>query len=360
MKTSILHGVKSALVLILALTAVGGAQAATRTLSFATPDSPAGTKVQKVWEWWADRVNQQTDGTLKIKFYYMGSLVKLKDTEQAVSTGIADMGFMSPAYTPDALPLWYLENTHNGPSDQYVVAKAFHNVRERYQPLRDEEKRNNLKYIMNVSNGAQVYLSTTRPYFTPSDFKGDKVRMPGSTAKVAQLAGWDVTPVSLYFAQIYSAMSRGTIDGTTTYIPLIASFKQNEVGKYVVEPKLGQNSNVVMMNRHTWDSLTDSQKKVINGLEDELLVRTSHASMLEEAHQREALQNDPKYPLIFKTITEAQREQWTTGMALGDKEMVKKMSRWDKHAGELFELYKAEIGKVAKDVAENGYPWEQH
>ena len=359
MKNSTLHGMKTVLFLMLALTMASGAQAATRTLSFATPDSPSGTRIQKVWEWWAEQINQQTHGTLKIKFYYMGSLVKLKDAEQAVSTGIADIGFMSPAYTPDALPLWYLENTHNGPSNQYVVAKAFHDVRERYQPLREEEKHNNLKYIMNVSNGSQVFLSTTRPYLTPGDFKGDKVRMPGSTAKVAQLAGWDVTPVSLYFAQIYSAMSRGTIDGTTTYIPLIASFKQNEVGKYVVEPKLGQNSNVVMMNRNTWNSLTEDQRKVIDGLEDELLVRTAHASMQEEAHQREALQNDPKYPLVFKTLSEAQRQQWAKGMALGDKEMVKKMSRWDKHAGELFELYRTEIDKVAKDVAENGYPWER-
>lgn len=359
MKKSISRGLKKASIVLLATAFAAVAQAETRTLSFATPDSPNSTRVQQAWEWWADQVNKRTNGTLKIKFYYMGSLVKLSDTYKAVSSGIADIGFMSPAYTPDKLPLWYLANTHSGPSDQYVVAKAFRNVREKFKPLRVEEKRHNLKYIMNVSNGPQVYLSKTRPYLTPEHFNGDKVRMPGSTAKVARMAGWDVTPVSLYFSEIYSAMSRGTIDGTTTYIPLIASFKQNEVGKYVVEPRLGQNTNVVMMNLDTWKSLTDKQKAVIEGLDHELLLRTARASIQEEAHQRKALQEDPEYPLIFKTLTEEQRAQWMEGTRMGDQEMVKKMSRWNKHAKELFQLYKKEIRQVADQVAENGYPWEK-
>lgn len=329
-----------------------------RTLSFATARPPIETNMHEAWQWWSDEITTRTDGSVEIKFHYMQSLVKLKDAAQAVSAGIADIGYMSPAYTPDKLPLWYLENTRTGSSDQYVVTEAFRRIRENFEPLKEEEKRNNMKYIAHLSNGPQVLLSKIRPYITPDDFNGDKVRMPGTMAKVARMAGWNVAPVSLYFAEIYSAMGRGTIDGAMTYVPLIAPHSQNEVGKYVVEPNLGQNSNVVMMNLNTWNSLTKKEQAVINELQDELVVRLARASLEDEAYQREALQNDAKNPLEFKEITEQQRRQWEKGLKLGADEMVKKMSQWNDHAAELHKTYRAEIDKVEAEVKENGYPWE--
>lgn len=331
-----------------------------RTLSYAMSHPPSDTHVESVWKWWAQQIKERTGGSLEIKYYYMQSLVKLKDAAGAVSAGIADIAYISPAHSPDKMPLWYLENTRTGSGDQYVVAEALRRVRAKDAPLKKEEKRNNMKYIVHVSNGPQVFLSKSRPYLTPEDFNGDKVRMPGTIGKVAMMADWNVSPVSLPFPDIYSAMERGTIDGAMTYVPLIGPTSQNEVGKYVVEPNLGQNSNVVMMNLNTWNSLNQKQQAVIDGLQNPLLVKLARASIEDEAYQREALQNDPKYPLVFKTLTEEQRAEWAKGLQLGEEEMIKQMSRWSKHAAAFHHAYRAEIDKVEQEVKENGYPWEKH
>ncbi|ASK32903.1 C4-dicarboxylate ABC transporter substrate-binding protein (plasmid) [Alcanivorax sp. N3-2A] len=342
---------------VLLLSCVSAAQA--RTLSFAMSSPPSETRVNQVWEWWAGQVKEQSAGSLEIKYYWLQSLVKLKDVAGAVSSGIADIAFISPAHSPDKMPLWYLENTRTGSGDQYVVAEALRRVRNEDAPLKEEEKRNNMKYIVHVSNGPQVFLSKDRPYLTPEDFKGDKVRMPGTMAKVAMLADWNVSPVSLPFPDIYSAMERGTVDGAMTYVPLIGPNSQNEVGKYVVEPNLGQNCNVVMMNLNTWNSLDAKQQALIDGLQDELLVKLARASVEDEAHYRVSLQKDPKYPLEFRKINAQQRAEWAKGLALGADEMVKQMSRWSDHAAAFHKKFRAEIDKVEQEVARDGYPWDK-
>lgn len=330
-----------------------------RTLSFALSHPPSETHVNAVWEWWAQQIKERTEGSLEIKYYYMQSLVKLKDAAGAVTSGIADIAYISPAHSPDKMPLWYLENTRTGSGDQYVVAEALRRVRAKDEAIKDEEKRNEMKYIVHVSNGPQVFLSKKRPYLTPQDFQGDKVRMPGTIGKVARMADWNVSPVSLPFPDIYSAMERGTIDAAMTYVSLIGPNSQNEVGKYVVEPDLGQNSNVVMMNLNVWNSLEKNQQAVIENLRNEFMVKLARAALEDEADQRELLQKDPKHPLVFKTITDEQRGEWAEGLRLGEDEMIEQMSRWNKHAGDFHKAFRAEIDKVEKEVAENGYPWEQ-
>lgn len=343
---------------VLLVSAVLMVSAHARTLSYSTSRPPADTHFAKTIDWWADQIKTRTNGSLEVKIYYMGGLVKLSDAAEAVSAGVADIAYISPAYSPAMLPLWYLENTRTGSSDQYVVTEAFRRVREHFPALKREEKAANMHYITHVSNGPQVLLSNTRPYITPADFEGDKVRMPGSLAASAREANWDVSSVSLSFGDIYSAMGRGTIDGAMTYVPLIESYKHNEVGKYVVEPNLGQNSNVIMMNLDTWNSLLKEQQQVIEGLQRELTRRLAKANIKDEDEARTALQDHPKNPLKFYEITDEQRQIWAEGKIFGEEEMLERMSRFAPEARELHEAYMHEIQDVAQEVAQKGYPWE--
>lgn len=347
---------------VVALSAVALAAAATaaqaRTLSFALPSPPTETGMNKALQWWADEIKNRTEGSLDIKFYYMQSLVKFQDAGDAVSAGVADIAYISPLHSQTKMPLWYLGNTRVGSGDQYVVAEALRRVRDRFPPMHEEEKKNNMKYIVHVSNGPQVLLSKSRPYLTPADFKGDKVRMPGSLAHVARQVKWDVGPVSLPFPDIYSAMERGTVDGAMTYVPLIRPYSHNEVAKHVVEPRLGQNSNVIMMNLNTWNSLGEEEQKVIDDLQHELMLRLAKGNMDDEKRERELLQSDDKNPLVFHQLTAEQRQLWAQDLEHGAVEMVERMAKRNPKAREFHEAYMREIEKVEQEVAEKGYPWD--
>lgn len=339
------------------LTAATAVQA--RTLSYASARPPTDIANTRVLTWWADEIQNCTEGSIEIKFHYMGSLTKLSDALSAVSAGVADIAYVSAAYTAAKLPLWDLANTSYGSGDQYVATEAFRRVRERLPAIKAEEKANNLKYISHISNGGFVLVSSTRPYITPADFNGDKVRLPGTFSKIARVADWPVTVVSLHFADIYSALGRGTIDGAMAYAVTIPPHKLNEVVSYVVEPNVGQNTNSIFMNRDTWSSLSEETQQCFNGLQDELLLRLAKETVADENKFRQTLQNHPTDPLEFYSLEGEHRQVWINAFEAGSDIAVDEASQFTDSAQRLVELYREELEEVEEEVENKGYPWKR-
>ncbi|NIV37920.1 MAG: twin-arginine translocation pathway signal protein, partial [Anaerolineae bacterium] len=50
-------------------------------------------------------IEERTDGRLKLQLYEAGALFKAKETFNAVSRGILEMGTISPAYAQDKVSL---------------------------------------------------------------------------------------------------------------------------------------------------------------------------------------------------------------------------------------------------------------
>jgi TRAP-type C4-dicarboxylate transport system substrate-binding protein len=334
----------------------GSAQA--RTLSYASSSPPTDTGINLALKWWADELSKRTDGELEVEVHYMGSLVKLKDAVGGVSAGLADMAYVIPAYSQSRMPLHYLSTTGIGPGDQYAANEAWSRMYERFPQLEAELERNNMVYLSNYSIGPSVLLSKDKPYYTPSDFEGDKVRLASKWARAARLEGWNVTSVNLTFPDIYSALERGTIDGAQSYLNYVQPYKHHEVANHVVEPNIGQQTNIVVMNKRTYDSLTEKQQQVIEDLKDEWLVRFAEGDIQDNKDARRELENDPDYPTQVHELSEEQRQQWSEAMQASEEAHIEQVMRRDDAARELFEAYQAEIEKVVAEIEQNGYPWE--
>lgn len=329
-----------------------------RTLSYASASPPTDSGVNEALRWWADELKERTDGELEVNIHYMGSLVKLKDAVGGVSSGLADMGYVIPAYSQSRMPLHYLSSTGIGPGDQYAANEAWSHMYDRFPELQAELDRNNMVYLSNFSIGPGVLLSKDKPYLTPADFDGDKVRLASKWARAAQLANWNVTNVNLTFPDIYSALERGTIDGAQSYLNNVKPYKHNEVANYLVEPDIGQQTNMVVMNKRTYESLSEEQQQVIEDLKDEWLVRFARGDIEDNQDARRELEQDPDYPTDVIELTEAQRQQWAGPLRKAEQAHIESMQKRDDTARDLFEAYQAEIRKIAAEVEENGYPWE--
>lgn len=333
-------------------------QVQARTLSFASASPPSETGVNQALRWWADELEERTDGDLEVEIHYMGSLVKLKDAVGGVSAGLADMAYVVPAYSQSRMPLHYLSTTGVGPGDQYAANEAWSRMYERFPELQAELDRNNMVYLSNYSIGPSVLLSKDEPYYAPSDFDGDKVRLASKWARAARLEDWNVTNVALTFPDIYSALERGTIDGAQSYLNYVKPYKHYEVASHVVEPNIGQQTNIVVMNKRTYDSLSEQQQQVIEDLKDEWLLRFARGDIKDNQDARRELESDPDYPTQVHQLTEAQRQKWSDAMQASEQEHLKSVQKRDDAARGLFEAYQAEIKQIADEVEENGYPWE--
>ena len=81
------------------------AAAKTIELKFAQPFSPKHTMQKKVFEPWAEKVNQLTNGKVKVTFFPGGALGKTPDHYNLAEKGIADIIYVLQDYTPGRFPM---------------------------------------------------------------------------------------------------------------------------------------------------------------------------------------------------------------------------------------------------------------
>jgi len=116
------------------------------------------------------------------------------------------------------------------------------------------------------------YLVSRRPVRSPADLKGLKVRVYGAAqTEMAKALGME--PVAITFAEVYTALERGTVDAAITGSYPAFAIKLYEVARYLVDINHGPNSGVLVLSRRTWDRLTPEQQAMLRRLGDEFSER---------------------------------------------------------------------------------------
>lgn len=82
-------------------------------------------------------------------------------------------------------------------------------------------------------NGFRHITNNVKPIVRPDDLKGIKLRVPGGVWRVKMFKGYGANPSPMPFAEVYSALQSGVMDGQENPFPQIASAKFQEVQKFL-------------------------------------------------------------------------------------------------------------------------------
>lgn len=82
-------------------------------------------------------------------------------------------------------------------------------------------------------NGFRHITNNVRPITKPEDLKGIKLRVPGGVWRVKMFKAYGANPSPMPFAEVYSALQSGVMDGQENPFPQIASAKFQEVQKFL-------------------------------------------------------------------------------------------------------------------------------
>lgn len=104
-------------------------------------------------------------------------------------------------------------------------------------------------------NGYKQIGNNVREIRTPADAAGIKYRIMSSKVLEAQFNTVKGNPVVMPFAEVYSALEQGVIDGQENTWSNIYSKKFNEVQKYITETDHGYLGYLVVTNQKFWDYL---------------------------------------------------------------------------------------------------------
>lgn len=210
----------------------------------------------------AERVKKKTNGEVNVRVFY-GSLGAEQQLAQAVANGSVDMGMVSngnAARFTDAFLLFDLPFLFKEFDNVYKVLEGPRGAKA----LAQFEKDLGIKmlYIQSYGWGRDIYIAK-KPVKVPADIKGLKIRVVSSPVDLATIKAWGANPTPVDYAQLYTALQQGTVDGEGLPLSPFHSDKHAEVVKYGV--RLGYQSAVELffMNPKKFESLSADHQKAI-------------------------------------------------------------------------------------------------
>lgn len=240
--------------------AIAGAPAAATELKLAHFMSPQHPMHQTVMAPLAEAVAEATGGDLTIRIFPAGELGSGPNQQyRRAVTGVADIAFNLPQYTPAAFQrsvLLHVPGLFDSP--QQATDKIWDEIDALAPDFAEVEL---LAFWTN--NPAMLFTRNT-PVRSLDDVQGMKIRVPDPvSARIVE--AWGAVPVSLPATETYNAMSTGIVDATLIGASAVGSYKLQEVTQFATTNVPGSLSTfTLIMNRAAYEGLTDEQRAALD------------------------------------------------------------------------------------------------
>jgi C4-dicarboxylate-binding protein DctP len=211
----------------------------------------------------ADEVNKNTNGEIKVEIYPSAQLYKDKEVPQAVSSGAVEMGVAALTRfvgTIPAVDLFYVPFLF---ANEEAVKKAVAKGSPVRGPIDEAVLQTGARILWWQAYGGAVFLSNDFALHSPDDLKGKKVRVFSKTlGALVDAAGG--APTSISGSEQFLAYQRGTVDVGITGVTAVQQRKLYEVMNTLTATKsMVDIEFVVLINDKVWQGLSDDQRQVI-------------------------------------------------------------------------------------------------
>ena len=151
-----------------------------------------------------------------------------------------------------------------------------------------------LKVLNYWDNGFRNLTTSNKEVRTPADLQGMKIRVMNAETHLAAWNALGAAATPIAYAEVYSALQQGVVDGEENPYFNIYGSRFQEVQKYVYNDRHVHDVSPFIVSQKAWDSFTDEQKGWIEEaswegakymrdkaveLEDEVLKKLQDAGM---------------------------------------------------------------------------------
>lgn len=207
-----------------------------------------------------DRLDEKSGGELKGKVFE-GTLLNYAETPKGLSTGVAEVGVMVPAYARGEFPLTnFITDLAATTVEPVAVGGALTEFILNCEPCLGEFKRQN-QIFMGISIVGPYRLMSTVAITDVEDLKGMKIR--GFSAFNKLIDQWGATAVSLSATEVYEGFSSGQIEANIHLWDLIEAFSLGDYVDYMYDEPVGIYAGTCMFNTNLdfWKELSAENKQ---------------------------------------------------------------------------------------------------
>ncbi len=295
-------------------------------------------RLRKVPPWtkgakkWAELVKERTKGKVLIQVFpneQLSSGNQPKGIEQ-LRNGVTDASFHStiiysvldPKFSVISMP-WIMP-------DYASVDKALKGPAGK--KIEEILRAKGIEPLGFGENGFRQVTNNKKPIVTPEDMEGMKIRIPSMKMYIDLFKELGADPTVMNFAEVFTALQQGTIDGQENPIPVIYTSKLGEVQKYITMWNYSYDPLVLGVNKKLWDKFDKPTQDIMRKAAQEACAYQIKLSREEENKQLKELQAKG---MQVTTLTPAQIKAFQAKM------------------GPVYEKYEKAIGKDLLDAFRN-------
>ena len=238
---------------------VGTASAQQFTMKLST--STSGDALVEWLNTFAKGVQSSSGGKIKAEVYPASQLGSIPRTIEGVALGTIEVSFNASGFYEPLEP-------------RFAVLSApglFDSQQHGAQVLNDPAIRQRLSSFgaakgvepLTIFIPSQYVIVSHKPINTLADFKGQKIRVPGSPLQIEPLKRFGASPLSMPFGEVLPALQNHTIDGVWAGTTLFTALKFYDIAKTMTYLPSHWAATVPLVNRNFMKSLGPDLEKIV-------------------------------------------------------------------------------------------------
>ena len=263
-----------ALVLMLALMIPCAALAAdpngTAEITFSYGDvNPFGHVIVNAAEYFRDQLYEKTNGRIWMEIYPSGQLGDDAECYQGMQMGAVDMYRGNASSLTDfgknqisALALPYIFRDRNHFWD-VCTSELGDSILNNLQ-----EVGTGMVALCFLDEGARNFFTTTKPVTKLSDLAGLKIRVQQSALMMDTVAALGASPTPVDYAELYTSLQSGIVDGAENPPASYYSNKFFEVAPYYVLDGHTYSPSVILISEMIWNELSAEDQAIMREVAD--------------------------------------------------------------------------------------------
>ena len=214
---------------------------------------------------------KEVAGDFEVEPFYNGSLFKQGTELVALQRDNLEMGNIAPQDVSKQIPAWsVLTSAYLFRDANHLNAFFASDLGAQMKKMAEDQVK--VKILGPTFFGTrQVGLKTAKKINTPADMAGIKLRMPPGDAW--QLLGRAVgaNPTPMAYAEVYTGLQTGSIDGQDNPLPNVQNMKFYEVMSQIVLTSHLVGFDLLTVNLKTWNSMNAAKQKSFQAAADKAI-----------------------------------------------------------------------------------------
>ena len=214
------------------------------------------------FRWMAEELETRTDGRMKMTLYPNNTLGDTRANIESMQNNSVQIGegssaplaIFTDAFMPMSLPFFFAtpENAYDFAGSDFMAGLADQAAEEI-----------GIRPVGWMLNGARCLTNSKNAVVTPADMKGLKVRVMENDIYIKTFEALGASPTAMSFAEVFTALQQGTVDGQDNGMVTIVDQSFQEVQSYLYETNHIIATLEIIANKATMDSLTEEQQTIV-------------------------------------------------------------------------------------------------